>query len=271
MNPSTPAGRLCARLATRGAGTHSGASRLARPSSTRPAGPILRRWGRVSRRRSGPSCPSTERSHPGADAARPRRHLGVRVRILLPPHRVAAIEGACRTSNKGRQAARGRNRRLVAGVIRVPFSGLWAWVCSRSNPHNSPLRKPRSVLPRQATAARGFVSPKSPKKRWAVPFARSFSQSALPLAVASAKPTKTPNAPKSARYSLLYRQAGTQVATTIGPIRSPLGRTPPRHRRRKCPRQTTQSSRPPRFRSHTPAKRRNVARLAQASPRNVET
>ena len=43
---------------------------------------------------------------------------------MYDPHapRFRPVRWVCRSSNKGRQAARDRNRRLVAGVIRVPLA-----------------------------------------------------------------------------------------------------------------------------------------------------
>ena len=141
------------------------------------------------------------------------------------------------------------------------YKSSWASRCSSFNAKSSPLRKPRILLPQQATAERGFLSRKSPKNGTG-PALRPLSQSirASPWRWRPSR-RRRPTHPKSANHSPPHPQAGTQLATT-----SP---TPPRHQRRKCPQRTTQSGHPPRSRSHTPAKRRNVVRPAgQRDPLN---
>ena len=165
----------------------------------------------------------------------------------------------------GERVMRGQAARRGA---RLAFAGRPRRYAAGSSGAYALLGQGRCLLTRQATAEREFLPQKSPKTAPALPLARSLSQSTLPLALALAlalapSRTKTPNAPQERDLLaavLASWHAGSNNDRPKTPAASP---TPPRQHRRKCPQQTTQSSHPPRSRSHTRAKRRNVVRPAE--------
>ena len=109
-------------------------------------------------------------------------------------------------------------------IAQCPFSS-WAWVCSRSSAHYCPLRKPRSVLPRQATAERGFVPRKSPKNgtgRAVRPAFQSIRASSGPRSLLPPACQLAGTAASSSRSSGALRRLGARHRETSK--RSPTGR-----------------------------------------------